>query len=104
MKTNFIVNIWHKVLVILIVVFVLLSFRNAPAQESIQKQPPVTGKYLALSLGEDKSGFHIILIINTETGKVEKRIFYDELNDHQDVFNFITKEVTTITRKGEKIN
>jgi hypothetical protein len=103
MKTNFIENNRNKVVAILMVFFVLLLFGNAPADESTQ-QPSKTGKYQALFLGEDKLGFHIILIMNTETGNVEKRIFYDELTDHQAIYNFVTKEITTITRKPEKTN
>jgi hypothetical protein len=102
MKTNSNVNNWSKVIVILVAAFVLLSFGNVKANESIQKQTSNTAKYQALYVGEDKSGLHVILIVNMETGKVDKRIFYDELNDHQDVFNFANKEITTITRTEEK--
>ena len=89
-------------IVILTAVFILLSFEKAMADESVQKQTSDTAKYQALYLGENNSGLHIILFVNTQTGRIDKRIFYDELNDHQDVFNFATKEITTITRTEEK--
>ena len=104
MKTNAIALYWDKALVILLTVIVLLLFRNAPAQESIQQQPLNTGKYQALYVGEDKSGYRIVLIANTETGKLEKRISYDDSNDHQEIFNYATKQIISITRKEEKIH
>jgi hypothetical protein len=102
METNSIINNWNKVIVILTAAFILLSFGNAMADESIQKQTSDTAKYQALYLGKDNSGLHVILFVNTQTGRIDKRIFYDDANDHQDIFNFATKEITTITRTSEK--
>ncbi len=102
MKTKFNVNSRCKLLVISIAVFVLLLSVNAPAGE-IPQQQLSTGKYQALYLGVNSAGFHIIMIVNTETGNVEKRIFYVDTNDNQDIYNYVTKEATTITRKGEKV-
>jgi hypothetical protein len=103
MKTNFIAKNRYKVLVVSILVFVLLLFGNVPAKESAQQQPLNTGRYQALYLGVNNAGFHIIMIVNTETGNVEKRIFYVDTNDNQDIYNYVTKETTMITRKGEKV-
>jgi hypothetical protein len=102
MKTKFNVNSRCKLLVILIAVFVLLLFGTAPAKDTTQQQPLNAGRYQALYLGVNNAGFHIIMIVNTETGNVEKRIFYVDTNDNQDIYNYVTKETTMITRKGEK--
>lgn len=102
MKTNYIENNLNRALAVLTAVFVLFLFCNAHADENAVKQVPEAAKYQALYLGEDHSGFHIILIVNTVTGNIERRIFYDDANDHQDVFDFVTKEITTITRTKVK--
>jgi hypothetical protein len=91
----------NKALAVLILIFVLLFFCNAQADENAKQQPPDTMKYQALYMGKNNSGSHIILIVNTQTGKIERRIFYDDLNDHRDIFDFVAKEITTITRTKE---
>jgi hypothetical protein len=102
MKRRYFKKKVNKALAVLIAVFVLLLFSNAMAQENARPQLPDSVKYQALYLGKDNSNFHIILIVNTTTGKIERRIFYDDANDHQDIFDFVTKEITTITRTKEK--
>jgi hypothetical protein len=92
MKVNIIAKFWDKILVIFLAVIVLLLFRNAPAQDSMQKQPLNAGKYQALYIGEDKPGHRIIMIANTETGKVEQRILYDIYNESQRVYSYITNK------------
>ena len=92
MKANFAEKYWDKVLVILLAVIVLLLFKNAPAQDSTQEQLRNTGKYQALYIGEDKPGHRIIMIANTETGKIEQRILYDIYNESQRVYSYITNK------------
>jgi hypothetical protein len=103
MKTNLVLNYRNVLSLILVFVLFSLVFGKVQAAESNPQQPSIAGKYQAIYAGEDKSGYHhIIIIINTETGKVEKRIFYDEVTDKQEVINYFTKEVAIITPFEEK--
>jgi hypothetical protein len=101
-KTNHALGNLSKASVFSALVFLLVLFGNVEADERAPQQPSNTGKYQAIYAGEDKAGYHILLIVNTETGKIEKRIFYDEANDKQEVLNYITKEITEISRREEK--
>jgi hypothetical protein len=72
-----------------------LSFRNPTSVENSQQQS-ASGKYQAIFACQDKSGFNIFLILNSETGKFEYRVAFDETNDRQKIRNLLTDEIINL--------
>ena len=95
MKTNLILNHFDKLIVVLLVVLILLSFRSPTANENSQQQSN-SGKYQAIYACKDNSGFNIFLILNSETGKFEYRVAFDETNDRQKIRNLLTNEMINL--------
>jgi hypothetical protein len=95
MKPNFILNHFDKLIVVFLVVLILLSFRNPTTVENSQQQS-TSGKYQAIFACQDKSGINIFLILNSETGKFEYRVAFDETNDRQKIRNLLTDEIINL--------
>ena len=95
MKPNFILNHFDKLIVVLLAVLILLSFRSPATIENSQQQSN-SGKYQAIYACKDNSGFNVFLILNSETGKFEYRVSFDESNDRQKIRNLITNEMINL--------
>jgi hypothetical protein len=77
MKNSFIFNQLDKIIVALLVILILLSFRsqNSEIRESDQVTSSISGKYQFYHIGaQNEMNF---VIFNTETGEFEKSLGLD---------------------------
>jgi hypothetical protein len=104
MKTKHVLIDRSKASVISALVFVILMFGNIQAEESAPQQPSGPGRYQAVYAGMDESGsghHHIIIVLDTQTGKIDKTIYYEDGLDKQEITDFTNQEIVTI-KLGKK--
>jgi hypothetical protein len=109
MKTDLVLKHCGKLALIAALVFVSLSFGKVQAEEDNsnpqQSSASGPGRYQAIYAGMDESGsghHHLIIIVDTHTGKLDKTIYYEDGIDKQEITDFTNQEIVKIKLGGKE--